>query len=402
MTTNILSPSPAPQPPPVVLVLDRYDDAAHTHAALAAHDPAAGRITLHPGPGTTSDTALAHDLLAALGKPPLLSGRYPPGRQPAWEAATAWIHVMPAARLTVLRAHRLTTRRLERLMHLREVTGIALTLVCHRPHMPAALHRALHGVAHCVISDLVTARSHYYEGIPAASAGLPGPASLPRPPAARWVTLPALDRLVSYDPAQPCTGPCTPASIAWKQRRPPRPLTDAAAQEITGRIHRATAHPRLAAALVVTLLTGASFQQLLTVRTDDLGPGAAAVALHDPARYTDGCATHPIPPWARQFLRAAACFAALAGGQELLVRPNERPHLLRLAEDAKLRPPQPPGRRKAGPGGRVVWDWAERRQTEPYQRLLAIPRTAPTTHGAHPQPVATGTGTARRGRVSRR
>lgn len=237
MTTNILSPSPAPQLPPVVLVLDRYDDAAHTHAALAAHDPAAGRITLHPGPGTTSDTALAHDLLAALGKPPLLSGRYPPGRQPAWEAATAWIHVMPAARLTVLRAHRLTTRRLERLMHLREVTGIALTLVCHRPHMPAALHRALHGVAHCVISDLVTARSHYYEGIPAASAGLPGPAFLPRPPAARWVTLPALDRLVSYDPAQPCTGPCTPASIAWKQRRPPRPLTDTAAQEITGRIH---------------------------------------------------------------------------------------------------------------------------------------------------------------------
>jgi hypothetical protein len=97
MTINILSPAPAPQLPPVVLVLDRYDDAAHTHAALAAHAPAAGRITLHPGPGTASDTALAHDLLAALGKPPLLPGLYPPGRQPAWEAATAWIHAMPTA-----------------------------------------------------------------------------------------------------------------------------------------------------------------------------------------------------------------------------------------------------------------------------------------------------------------
>ncbi|MEC3998883.1 hypothetical protein VSR01_37525 [Actinacidiphila sp. DG2A-62] len=124
------------QPPPVVLVLDRYDDAAHTHAALAAHDSAAGRITLHPGPGTTSDTALAHDLLAALGKPPLLPGRYRPGRQPAWEAATAWIHAMPPARLTVLRAHRLTTRRLEQLLRLREATGITLTLVCHRPRPP--------------------------------------------------------------------------------------------------------------------------------------------------------------------------------------------------------------------------------------------------------------------------
>jgi hypothetical protein len=363
------------RPPPVVLVLDCCDDAAHTHAALAAHDPASGRITLHPGPGTTSDTALAHDLLAALGKPPLLPGRYPPGRQPAWEAATAWIHAMPAARLTVLRAHRLTPRRLERLLRLREVTGIAPTLVCHRPHPPAALHQALHALPHTVTNDLDTARSHYYDGAPAVSAGLPRPASLPRPPAARWMTLPALDRLVSYDVVRSCIGPCVPAPIAWKQRPPPRPLTEASAQEITRRVHRATAHPRLAAALVATLLTGASFQQLLTVRTSDF-PSVATVAFHDPARYTDGCATHFVPPWARPFLLAAACFAALTGSRELLASANERPHLLRLAEDAKLRPPQPPGRRKAGPGGPVVWDWAERREAEHYQRLLAVPRTA--------------------------
>jgi hypothetical protein len=375
MTTHSSSTA---QLPPVVLVLDRHDDAAHTHNALAAHDPAAGRITLHPGPGTTSDTALAHDLLAALGKPPLLPGRYPPGRQPAWEAATAWIHAMPPARLTVLRAHRLTTRRLEQLLRLREATGITLTLVCHRPRPPAALHRALHALPHTVTSDLGTARRHYYDGAPTPSAGLPTPASLPRPPTARWMTLPALDRLVSYNPAQPCTGPCTPAPIDWKQRPPPQPLTDAAALEITRRIHQATAHPRSAAALITTLLTGASFQQLLTVRTDDLGPDAATIAFHDPARYTDGCATHPTPTWARPFLRAAACYATLTGSQELLAHPNERHHLLRLAESAKLRPTQPPGRRKAAPGGPVVWDWAEHREAEHYQRLLAVPRTAPT------------------------
>lgn len=78
-------------PPSVTVVLDPGDDAIHTHPALAAHHPPSGRITLRPGAGTTSETGLAHDLLAALGKPPLLPGRFPAGRQPAWEAATAFI-----------------------------------------------------------------------------------------------------------------------------------------------------------------------------------------------------------------------------------------------------------------------------------------------------------------------
>ncbi|MEN8652365.1 hypothetical protein ABCR94_17605 [Streptomyces sp. 21So2-11] len=86
--------------------MDARDGAIHTHTALAAHHPAAGRITLHPSPGTTSDIALAHDLLAALGRPPVLAGCFPSGRQPAWEAAAAWIHVMPAVWLAVLRACR--------------------------------------------------------------------------------------------------------------------------------------------------------------------------------------------------------------------------------------------------------------------------------------------------------
>jgi hypothetical protein len=278
-------------------------------------------------------------------------------------------------RLDPRHAHRLTTRRLERLLHLREVTGIGLTLVCHRPHPPAALHRALHGVPHTVTSDLDTACRHYYDGAPTAATSAPGPTPFPRPSAVRWMTLPALDRLVSYDVTRPCTGPCAPAPIAWKQRPPPQPLTDSAAQEITRRIHRATAHPRLAAALIATLLTGASFQQLRTARTDDLDLAAATVAFHDPARYTDGCATHPIPLWAQPFLRAAACYAALTSNMNLLARPDERPRLLRLAEDAKLRPTQPPGRRRAGPSGLVVWDWAEHREAEHYQRLLALPRT---------------------------
>ncbi|GGX92879.1 hypothetical protein ABT309_38445 [Streptomyces microflavus] len=76
---------PATRPPSVTVVIDRDDDVIHTHTALAAHHPPSGRITLHPGPGTSSETGLAHDLLAALNKPPLLTGRFqavvsPPGK----------------------------------------------------------------------------------------------------------------------------------------------------------------------------------------------------------------------------------------------------------------------------------------------------------------------------------
>ncbi|MGW4078469.1 hypothetical protein ACWELB_34160 [Streptomyces asiaticus] len=77
----------AAPPPPVTVVIDRHDDAIHTHTALAAHLPPSGRITLLPGPGTTSETGLAHDLLAALGKPRLLPGGLPrPSRYPARKA----------------------------------------------------------------------------------------------------------------------------------------------------------------------------------------------------------------------------------------------------------------------------------------------------------------------------
>ncbi|MET7854227.1 hypothetical protein [Streptomyces avermitilis] len=57
-------------PPPVTVVIDRHDNVLHTHTALAAHHLPSGRITLHPGPGTTSETVLAHDLLAAVGNRP--------------------------------------------------------------------------------------------------------------------------------------------------------------------------------------------------------------------------------------------------------------------------------------------------------------------------------------------
>ncbi|MEU0213818.1 hypothetical protein ABZ281_01405 [Streptomyces sp. NPDC006265] len=345
-------------PPPVTVVIDPGDDAIHTHTALAAHHLPSGRITLHPGPGTSSETGLAHDLLAALGKPPLLPGGFPAGRQPAWEAATAWFTALPVNRLTVLRAHRLTARRTMRLLQLRALTGIHLTLVCHRPRLPAALHQALQAADYAVTADFQAARRHYY----GTTAPVPQPADESARPADRWLTLPALDRLVSYDSPTACAAPCTPPPITFRHRPPPAPLTQQTSREAARRLSTVTAHPRLAAALAAALFTGASFQQLATARPGDYDDAAATVALHDRARYTDGCATYRVPPWAHVFLKAAVCFARLAPGEEeyLLAGPHDRMHLLRVAETARLRPPQPPAGQRTGPVGRVQWDWRER------------------------------------------
>ncbi|WP_235450381.1 hypothetical protein [Streptomyces sioyaensis] len=361
---------PRAAPPPIAVVIDRHDDVLHTHTALAAHHPSSGRVTLHPGPGTTSETGLAHDLLAALGKPPLLPGRFPAGRQPAWEAAAAWMTALPVTRLTVLRAHRLTARRAMRLLQLRALTGIHLTLVCHRPHLPATLHQALRTADYFVTADFEAALRHYY-GTPIAE---PPPADEPARPAIRWLTLPALDRLVSYDSPRPCADPCTPTPIVFRHRTPPAPLTPHTAQRVAHRLHGASAHPRLAAALATALFTGASLQQLATARPRDYDDAAATLALHNRARYTDGCAAYPVPPWGHVFLRAAACFARLISGEdtELLAAPGDRAHLLRLAETARLRPPQPPAARRRGPAGRVEWDWRERQEAKRYEAMLAV------------------------------
>lgn len=162
-----------------------------------------------------------------------------------------------------------------------------------------------------------------------------------------------------------------PPPIAWRHRPPPVPLTTHTAQRVAHRLHAATAHPRLAAAVAAALFTGASLQQLATARPRDYDDAAATLALHDRARYTDGCAAYPVPDWAGVFLRAAACFTRLGSGedQELLAAPGDRGHLLRMAETTRLRPPQPPAARRQGPAGRVEWDWGERQEAERYEAM---------------------------------
>ncbi|MFF8392701.1 hypothetical protein [Streptomyces sp. NPDC016172] len=135
-----------------------------------------------------------------------------------------------------------------------------------------------------------------------------------------------------------------------------------------------TAHPRLTATVAAALITGASLQQLATARPHDYDDAAATLALHDRDRYTDGCTAYPVPPWAGVFLQTAACFAGLVSGenQDLFAAPGNRALLLRVAETARLRPPQPPMARRQGPADRVEWDWRERQEANRYEAMLAL------------------------------
>ncbi|MEU3256118.1 hypothetical protein [Streptomyces sp. NPDC006997] len=84
-----------------------------------------------------------------------------------------------------------------------------------------------------------------------------------------------------------------------------------------------------------------------------------------------------MPPWARVFLKAAVCFARLAPGQDqhLLAGPHDRTHMLRVAEGARLRPPQPPADQRTG---RIQWDWRERKEAQHYDAMLTRHQIPPS------------------------
>lgn len=146
---------------------------------------------------------------------------------------------------------------------------------------------------------------------------------------------------------------------AWQDD--PTPLREVGAQELWTFTLEDDGRPR------VLSTRGVRFRNRDYVGpSDDIHDKPALLALHDQARFTDGCATHPVPPWAQVFLRAAARYAHLTQAAHLLAGPGERPAVLRMAETAGLRPPQPPGAERAGREGAVVWDWREVREAHGY------------------------------------
>ncbi|WP_053703344.1 hypothetical protein [Streptomyces sp. WM6368] len=325
-----------PNPPPVTVILDPHDDVVHTRAALASHAPHEGRLTVHPTPGVDSAVALAHDILAALNKPVPLNSHRPRDPAPAWSTAAAWILATPITHLTLLRAHLLTPHRFKDLLALRRRTGVRLVLVCHRRTVQAFLERELRQVEHQIAEASAL--------LPEAELAAPRPPPTVRPLANRWLSLPALTTLKTFDETTtPCR--CTAPMATDQDFYPPAipPVTEA---EGARRLHRATAHPHQAAKLATAIFTAASTTQLDTAHVRDLGTDGTTITLHDHG-LRQGCMTHPVPLWARPLLRAAALLWSIETGTNgsLFSDPlesKEAPSLTAFAESCKLRPPQPP------------------------------------------------------------
>jgi hypothetical protein len=141
-------------PPPVTVLLDPCDDAAVTKLLLAAHWPAAGRVTVHPTPSTAAPSALACDVLGALGRPVTrLAEEKISGGIPAWQAAAAWVRAEQIEQVVVLRAHRLAAAGWYRLLELRARTGVALVMVWHAPVPVTTWPGFLGDVPYRVVSD---------------------------------------------------------------------------------------------------------------------------------------------------------------------------------------------------------------------------------------------------------
>ncbi|WP_330343407.1 hypothetical protein OHA09_35980 [Streptomyces longwoodensis] len=347
-------------PPPVTVILDPGDDLVHTRAALAVHAPGAGRLTVHPTPGTDSVLTLAYDILAALGKPVPVPGYRQLDTAPAWTLVAAWILATHTSHLMLLRAHFLTPHRLKALLQLRHRTGCRLALVCHTRHVPAPVERVLAGVAHHVAEAAAL--------LPAAeppTATPPEPATR-RPLANRWLNLPALTTLSAFDSA---TRPCQCTAPMAEDRDFFAPVLPALTEaEVALRLHRATAHPHLAAELATAVFTAASMTQLTTAHVRDLAPDASTLTLHDDG-LRQGCMTHHVPTWARPLLLAAAFTWRLASGTggALFTDPlgsTGLPGLTDFAENCKLRPPQPPrpkrrkGSRAPAKPPKTIWPFS--------------------------------------------
>jgi hypothetical protein len=133
----------------VTVLIDAEDDAAVTAALLDAHDPAAGCVVVHPTPAVSSSSALARDVLLALGRPVgrLAAERISAAGQ-AFKAATAWMIADGIRRLIVLRAHLLSPGGWEQLIELARCVGVRLVLVRHGPEARPELDQLLADVEH--------------------------------------------------------------------------------------------------------------------------------------------------------------------------------------------------------------------------------------------------------------
>ncbi|MEU7011879.1 hypothetical protein [Streptomyces sp. NPDC046332] len=309
----------------VTVVVDERDDVFYTRAALRAHSPEQGRVTVHPTPASSSPAALAHDVLYALGK------RLAPGPDSpdawldsvnaAWLAAAAWAQATGVRHVVVPRAHLLTLRRIDQLLAWRTATGVQLTLLwqreaCKLPPVLAQVERRLSGRAR-------------FEAILSEPGPIPAcPSFPPVPPVASvppTMTGPAVQKAhAGRSPIWPPQGTrptgtrqdrrfhlC--ASAASTAQLIETTSTVEATPETVAALHL-LAHPLVAGALSVLAFARAGLGSLRGTRDLDITGAVCTIKIHKAGhRY---CSLHAVPDWARPLLAAARAHHRLAPGPD--------------------------------------------------------------------------------------
>ncbi|MCX5443882.1 hypothetical protein [Streptomyces sp. NBC_00063] len=298
----------------VTVVVDERDDLFYTRAALQAHRPGEGCITVQPTPANGSPAALAHDMLYALGK------RLAPGPNSpdvwldsvntAWLAAAAWTVATGVRHVVVPRAHLLTIRRIDQLLAWREMTGVQLTLLWQTAprRLPPVLAR---------VERRISSRDQF-EALLAEPGPIPARPSFP--PAAPAMTgraavgaghssarQPRDARPRSMKPGQqahPCTG-----AMATAQLSQPAPAIELSCEDTAALA--ALTHPLIAGALSVLAFTQAGLGGLRLTRDLDITGDVCVIKLHGVGHRS--CPLYAVPDWARPLLAGARAHHRLAG-----------------------------------------------------------------------------------------
>ncbi|MGW8850070.1 hypothetical protein ACWGNE_20105 [Streptomyces xiamenensis] len=321
--------------PPLTVVHDPRDDHAFMAAALAAHTPATGHITVHPTPVASAPASLAHDLLRSMGKHLPVTGSedeaYWVGNTgTAWRAVAAWMLALCIGHVVVTRAHRISSRHFEYLFALRELTKIRLTLLCHGS-VPPALAAVLAVLPHEAVHTPAAARR---------AVGAPAPP----PPGGRFAWWDADDQSLPH-PGEPCfllparraPGRGELEAVARRLGRTVHPLPaagcfppepDEATALLAHRLHARIAHPVHAAALAVRVFAGQTDLPARTGRGREIRTPSWAVDLIEAARHfgrvegrTDSTSL-PLRSWDH----AAVTEAAHACGLHEHQAPGPKPH----------------------------------------------------------------------------
>lgn len=289
----------------VTIVVDERDDLFYTRAALQAHRPGEGRVTVQPTPASSSPAALAHDVLYALGK------RLAPGPNSpdvwldsvnaAWLAAAAWGVAMGVRHVVVPRAHLLTLRRIDQLLAWRELTGAQLTLLWQTASrgLPPVLAR---------VERRISGRDQF-EGLLVEPGPIPARPSFPpvlpvitgAATAARQTSAPQPrgTGAASMRPgprAWPCAGALATAQLV--QAAPALEITSEEAAALA-----VLAHPLIAGALSVLTFTRVGLGSLRFIRDLDITGDVSAIKLHGVGHRH--CPLHAVPAWARPLLAGA-------------------------------------------------------------------------------------------------